>query len=181
MIGWLRAWLAAHPAVLVFALTHASALFVGGLIVHLRRPPQPAVQLQQDTAEKKSGEKNVVKHDQKGAEDVVRRTFRLPPAGCPAGTPPVLASETTTHRAPSSIDTNTKARSDEQFAQHTDLRITPAPRPRWALGAGLEDPFGSRKLRLEAGMRLIGPVWLRTGLTPARGLPTWSVGAEVQF
>lgn len=171
-------WLRAHWRLAAAAGALAGAFLGGRLSV---RPPAPSLALRQDTALQQASAQVVAKLDQKGAEDVVRRTFRPPPAGCPPGTPPTLASETTIHRGAERIDTNSQSRSDEQLDQHTDLRITPASPPRWALGAGLEDPLGARRVRIDAGMRLLGPVWLRAGAAPARGLSSATVGLEVQW
>lgn len=96
-----------------------------------------------------------------------------------SGLPP--GSRVTIHEGPSTEDVRSASQSSSASDSKTSLTIAPASSPRWAVGGGFLDPLGARQVHLEAGMRLLGPFWLRVGSTPARGLAGTTVGAEIQF
>lgn len=114
----------------------------------------------------------------------VRPALRRPPqtmAEAIASLPP--GSSVDLHQGASSEASRTSAQSSFQERARTDLTVTPQTQPRWAVGAGVEDPLGARQLQLTGRMRVpfLGPLWVRAGVVPARGLGGVTVGAEFEW
>lgn len=193
----LLAWARAHWKPLAWYGSIIALSFASGWLFH-RPPPQPSVALREDTSVQKASVAEAQTTDSKGPSVTTidetlydPPTVNLPtdPPACPAMKliavpmpgPVREVRHTVIETGPEVVHTQTVERVQEQERQQVSLIATPQPLPRWALGAGLEDPLGSRKVNLSIGFRLIGPVWLRAGFTPARGTPGATIGAEVQW
>jgi len=189
------AWARAHWKHLSVAGAFAAA-FGAGWLAH-RPPPTPSVALREDTAFQRSlAESTQTTQEKAPAVTTIDETLYDPPTvalpteqDChpvkliPVSMPgPVReVRHTVIETGPEVVRTQTVERIQEQERQQVSLTVTAQPSARWSLGAMLEDPLGAKRLQLDVGFRLIGPVWLRAAFTPSRGAPSAAIGAELNF
>lgn len=105
-----------------------------------------------------------------GPVRVVVRTRRSPAA---PGCPPVLERERVEDRGPVLQELRTQADSVSQA--RAERAETPATPPRWAASAGVGL---DQQLRLGAGVRVAGPIWIDVAAVPARRDLSASVRVE---
>lgn len=189
-------WARAHWKHLSVAAAFAAA-FGAGWLAH-RPPPAPVVALKADTTlQATSSESTSITAEKGPSVTTIDETLYDPPTvnlptspeechpvkliGVPMPGPVREVRHTVIETGPEVVRTQTVERIQEQERQQVSLTVTAAPSQRWALGAGIEDPLGAKRLQLGIGFRLIGPVWLRASFTPSRGAPGAALGAEIHF
>lgn len=160
-----------------------------GWLLH-KPPPAPAVQAKQETAATQKGATVETIREVTGPVRVVTQTVtkyrdvpRDVPGACPPAPEPLETTTTTTEtRDPVTTDTTQREKHSNTEASKTEVKVTPpGSPPRWSVGVGLEDPLGAREIALSAGVRALGPIWVRVNGTPARGLHSGTVGVAVEW
>lgn len=199
-----------HKAKLI-PLAALAAAFGAGWFLHRPSPPQPAVQLHEEAKKDTNTSSATEDHKTTASRTIDIEIGEKPtsetqskqpatqsraPRAAVSASPQIdftdgLDSEEIAELPPGShvhiqegpSTEDTKAVVNQEVKQETslELKVTPPSLPKWSIGAGVEDPFGDRRVRFEVGRRIFDQVWVRAGETPSRGLAGLSVMAEVHF
>jgi hypothetical protein len=80
-----------------------------------------------------------------------------------------IIRQTVIERGASVTETHAQTEQHQELDRKLDLTVAPSALAR-SIALGAEDPFGARKLHLEAGVMVTDHVGVRVGWTPANGL-----------
>lgn len=168
-------WLVAHWKLCALVASHL-AIGAGAWLLK-PDPPQPAVEWHARSGFEGAETDAVQVVEKQGPVRIVRHIVTRPGPGCIG---PETDETTTEDRADASKETTGKEELRVAATEQQDAKVTPATAgPSKALGIRFDDPLGARTFRVEAGLRALGPFWLRVGWKPADGLKGLSPGVEV--
>jgi hypothetical protein len=152
-----------------------AGLFAGGYAAHR---PEARVEYRDKFVDRLVEVKAAASVTEKAPVRIVERWRTVTPASPSCPTPQVVERERVVERGPVHTETSSSSSSSRTQEAETVERISPAPRPSWAISGGLQLLPEQRPV-VGGGYRVLGPFWLEGWARIDLHAP--AAGASVRF